>query len=347
MSTVNKHKPAADISTPPANYTTLFFDENGDLYSKDEEGTLARYSPAGDASGITYSPDNSLLWTDSVDPGNVQEALDDLALRLNVVENDTAVPPDASEVTYTPSVLADWDGSLDPGQADEALDQLAERIADIEGLGLGANAFGTIAVSGQSDVVADTSSDTLNFASGAGIAITTNAGTDTVTFTCDVDASEVTFTPTNSIHWTDSEDPGDVDDALNDLAARVQALEEFDGGDGTDADAVGFRGIPQNAQAVNYAIQASDAGKHIYHATGAGAGDTYTLPANASIQFEVGTAITFINMATDAVTIAITTDTMYLAGTGTTGNRSLAQYGIATAIKVTSTEWLISGTGLT
>jgi len=47
------------------------------------------------------------------------------------------------------------------------------------------------------------------------------------------------------------------------------------------------------------------------------------------------------------VTIAITSDTMYLAGTGTTGSRSLAQYGMATAIKMTSTTWIISGNGLT
>jgi hypothetical protein len=38
---------------------------------------------------------------------------------------------------------------------------------------------------------------------------------------------------------------------------------------------------------------------------------------------------------------------MRLAGAGTTGSRTLAANGIATAIKLTSTEWIISGTGLT
>jgi len=47
------------------------------------------------------------------------------------------------------------------------------------------------------------------------------------------------------------------------------------------------------------------------------------------------------------ISIAITTDTMRLAGAGTTGTRSLAANGIATAMKITSTEWLISGVGLT
>jgi hypothetical protein len=52
-------------------------------------------------------------------------------------------------------------------------------------------------------------------------------------------------------------------------------------------------------------------------------------------------------MAAANMTIAITTDTLYFAGTGTTGSRTLAQYGVATALKLTSTTWIISGTGLT
>jgi hypothetical protein len=117
---------------------------------------------------------------------------------------------------------------------------------------------------------------------------------------------------------------------------------------GTGGFKVGYLSIPQNAQTANYTLVLADAGKHIYHAAGAGAGDTYTIPANASVAYEIGTAITFINRdTTNAVSIAITTDTLTLAGAGTTGTRTLAAYGIATAIKVTATEWMISGTGLT
>ena len=47
----------------------------------------------------------------------------------------------------------------------------------------GGNAFETIAISGQSSVVADSINDTLTFAAGAGITLTTNAGTDTITIT--------------------------------------------------------------------------------------------------------------------------------------------------------------------
>ncbi len=45
------------------------------------------------------------------------------------------------------------------------------------------NLFSTVAVSGQSDIIADSATDTLTFASGAGITLTTNATTDTLTIT--------------------------------------------------------------------------------------------------------------------------------------------------------------------
>jgi len=115
--------------------------------------------------------------------------------------------------------------------------------------------------------------------------------------------------------------------------------------DGTDS--VGFRNIPQNSQSAAYTLVLSDAGKHIYHPSTDANARTFTIPANSSVAYPIGTAITFINMTSQVVTIAITTDTMYLSSAGTTGSRSLAQYGSATAIKMTSTTWLISGSGLT
>ena len=45
------------------------------------------------------------------------------------------------------------------------------------------NGFQTVAVAGQSSVVADSTTDTLNLAAGTGITLTTNAGSDTVTIT--------------------------------------------------------------------------------------------------------------------------------------------------------------------
>ena len=114
----------------------------------------------------------------------------------------------------------------------------------------------------------------------------------------------------------------------------------------TPTTAVGYLDIPQNAQTGSYTLVIGDRGKHLYHALGDGAA-TYTIPANSSVAFPVGTSITFTNLSATTISIAITTDTMRLAGAGTTGTRSLGQYGVATAIKLTSTIWIINGSALT
>ena len=106
--------------------------------------------------------------------------------------------------------------------------------------------------------------------------------------------------------------------------------------------------IPQNSQSAAYTLVAADQSKHIFHPSADTTGRTWTIPANASVAYVVGTAITFINQnGAGAITIAITSDTLRLAGAGTTGSRTLAANGVATAVKVTSTEWIVSGTGLT
>ena len=108
----------------------------------------------------------------------------------------------------------------------------------------------------------------------------------------------------------------------------------------------GYMGLPQNAQNGNYGIVLADAGKQIYHPTGQAAA-TYTIPANSNVAFTTGSAITIINGSANNVTVAITTDTMYLSSNGATGSRTLAQWGVATAVKITSNVWVISGSNLT
>ena len=153
---------------------------------------------------------------------------------------------------------------------------------------------------------------TLNIGSGTAGAKTVNIGTSTGT---------VNINGTLTVNGT-------IADATTTTAAR----------------GVGYMGLPQNATTTgSYTIVAGDAGGHIY----ASATRTVTIPANGLVAFPIGTTLTFIAGAGATMTIAITTDTMYLAGSGTTGSRTLAAYGIATAVKTTATTWLISGNGLT
>lgn len=106
--------------------------------------------------------------------------------------------------------------------------------------------------------------------------------------------------------------------------------------------------VPQAIKSAAYTLVAADVGKHLLHPSADITARTFTIPSNAAVPFAISSPITFVNQnGAGSLTIAIDTDTMRLAGTGATGSRTLAPNGIATAIKLTATEWLISGVGLT
>ena len=91
------------------------------------------------------------------------------------------------------------------------------------------NAFTTISVAGQSNIVADSSSDTLTLVAGSGLAITSDAASDTLTFTAvsaeGAFAADADFgLTTDSV--TLSEDLGDLastDSTTYDLGSIISA----------------------------------------------------------------------------------------------------------------------------
>lgn len=120
-----------------------------------------------------------------------------------------------------------------------------------------------------------------------------------------------------------------------------------DGTTTTAASGVGYMGMPQNIKSASYTIVAGDAGKHIYVDT---TGATITVPTNANVAFPIGTTIVIVTgFASGSTTIKMDTgsDVLRLSSIGSTGNRSLGPYGMATLIKVAATTWFISGNGLT
>ena len=66
--------------------------------------------------------------------------------------------------------------------------------------GSASDSFATIAVAGQSSVIADSATDTLTLVAGTGISIATNAGTDTVTITSTVSAGATAFTGLSDVN---------------------------------------------------------------------------------------------------------------------------------------------------
>lgn len=102
------------------------------------------------------------------------------------------------------------------------------------------------------------------------------------------------------------------------------------------------------SQSTDYTTVAADANVPILHPSADTTARTWTIDSNANVPYPLFTRLQFINQDSAGVlTIAITADTMRLAGAGTTGSRTLAANGIAVATKLTATEWIIDGTGLT
>lgn len=106
----------------------------------------------------------------------------------------------------------------------------------------------------------------------------------------------------------------------------------------------GFKGAPQNEKNEDYTFVLGDAGKHIYHSESTTA-RTYTIPANASVAFPIGTVITIVNGdGAGNITLAITSDTLRRGdGIDATGSRTIAENSMASVLKVADTLWYISG----
>ena len=110
---------------------------------------------------------------------------------------------------------------------------------------------------------------------------------------------------------------------------------------GTVSDQSGdLRDLVNSDKTAAYVPAATDNGKLINITTGG-------ITINASV-FTAGQNVTIYNNSASSQTITQGTSvTMYLAGSATTGNRTLAQRGIATILCVASNTFVCSGAGVT
>jgi len=113
-----------------------------------------------------------------------------------------------------------------------------------------------------------------------------------------------------------------------------------------------IRVLSQNSQSAAYtfamnATGTDDLGFQVYHPSADVTARTWTIPANSGTPFPIGTKIDVVNdCSAGALTIAITTDTLVWFPSGGSGSRTVAACGEATLSKVTSTRWVITGTGI-
>lgn len=99
------------------------------------------------------------------------------------------------------------------------------------------------------------------------------------------------------------------------------------------------RDLPVINQTAGYGLSLADAGEVVSTSS------TIYVPSNI---FFAGNAVSVFNNSAASITVTQNASvTMYLAGTATTGNRTLAQRGIATVLCVAANTFVISGAGLT
>jgi hypothetical protein len=104
---------------------------------------------------------------------------------------------------------------------------------------------------------------------------------------------------------------------------------------------VGYRSLPLVAKSTAYTLALSDVGQGVVTSA------ALTVPATSTTSFMIGDTIALYNNSAAAVSISPASNvTLRLAGSTTTGVRSISSRGLATLIKVGSDEWVISGMGV-
>lgn len=110
----------------------------------------------------------------------------EIASAYQPLDSDLTAIASLTTTSHGRSLLTDADPSA--SRTTLGLGSLATQSGTFSGTSSGTNTgdqnlFSTISVSGQSDVVADATSDTLTLVAGTNISITTNAGSDSITIT--------------------------------------------------------------------------------------------------------------------------------------------------------------------
>ena len=108
---------------------------------------------------------------------------------------------------------------------------------------------------------------------------------------------------------------------------------------------VGYLEIPQSVQNTSYTLSLTDSGKHVYSQNTAT--QVITIPTNANVAFNVGTAVSIVLQGSGSITVSpFSGVTLYLAGNSTSASRTISTYGMATLLKVATNTWFINGSGV-
>ena len=104
--------------------------------------------------------------------------------------------------------------------------------------------------------------------------------------------------------------------------------------------ATGPSTIPKNSQTAAYTLQLTDVGKFVSITTGG-------VTVSSAVAFASGDVISIYNDSVSTQTITGSGVTLRLAGTPTTGNRTILPYGLGTILCVATNVFVVAGSGVT
>ena len=168
-------------SVDTSNDLVLLYDNSNTALRKVDVSTLLASAGAGNMSSFTVTADSGS--NQDVTDGQTLDIAGGTGISTVVGSTDTVtVNVDATVITgqTAETSIADDDLVIIYDTSASALRKMT-KANFVSGLSSGVNAFKTISVSGEDDVVADSSTDTLTLAAGANITLSTNASSDTVT----------------------------------------------------------------------------------------------------------------------------------------------------------------------
>lgn len=312
------------------------------------DGTVWSSQPPS-AGGITYTTVKTSSYT-AADSEGVQTDTSGggftVALPATPAVGDQVIVVDTASSWAANNLTVGRNGSTIEGLAEDLVCDISNVSVQLVYSGTTWNVFAQVGGAGGSGIISVTGG-------GTGVATLTGyvkgSGTSPFTASATVPVSDLSGTLAIANGGTGATTAGAALTALGAAASGantdITALDQDVTITATGtiaADTIGYRGLPQNSQTASYTLALADQGKMINTTTGG-----VVIPANGSVAFPIGTAISIFNNSGSNQTISITTDTLRLAGTATTGSRTLAQYGLATCVKVAATTWAISGAGVT